>query len=224
MQSQTSQPDPDSQMAIDSRPQLWTEKYQSQRFFDLLTDEALNRNVLTWVKSWDEIVFPNRSKVNLSLPESMVNHPRMKYNRAVSFKKVDATGKVFYQQADQEFSYHNKKILTLYGPPGTGKSSLARVIARQSGYEPMEINASEMRSANDLLEAMANSLTQNSHFTRNGGQKPVCLIIDELDGAVSGNIGASFSKVVDFLKKSISKAKGPKTDDDALDSADEVLS
>lgn len=50
---------------------LWIDKYTSQKFFDLLTDEVLNRNVLTWIKSWDTVVFPERSKVNLRLPDSV---------------------------------------------------------------------------------------------------------------------------------------------------------
>lgn len=52
---------------------LWIEKYTSSRFFDLLTDEALNRNVLTWLKSWDDIVFPEKEKVSLALPDSIMN-------------------------------------------------------------------------------------------------------------------------------------------------------
>jgi chromosome transmission fidelity protein 18 len=52
--------------------QLWVDKYTSSRFFDLLTEEAVNRNVLTWLKSWDEVVFPEKSKVSLKLPESVL--------------------------------------------------------------------------------------------------------------------------------------------------------
>ena len=35
---------------------LWIDKYTSLKFFDLLTDEITNRNVLTCLKSWDEVV------------------------------------------------------------------------------------------------------------------------------------------------------------------------
>lgn len=96
----------------------------------MLTDEALNRNVLLWLKSWDEIVFPNKSKVNLKLPESITQAPGAIYKKDLTFRKVDSLGNVYYTTADQEFSYQNKKVLTLYGPPGTGKSTLARIIAK----------------------------------------------------------------------------------------------
>jgi len=109
--------------------QLWIDKYASQKFFDLLTDEVLNRNVLTWIKSWDPIVFPERSKVNLRLPDSVTKAPGPAFRKDITFKKVDSQGNVYYTSADQEFSQDNKKILTLYGPPGTGKSTMARVLA-----------------------------------------------------------------------------------------------
>ena len=35
------------------RPELWVDKYAPKKFFDLITDELQNRNVLTWLKSWD---------------------------------------------------------------------------------------------------------------------------------------------------------------------------
>lgn len=50
---------------------MWVDKYTSEKFFDLLTDEVVNRNVLTWLRSWDEIVFPQKSKVSFKMPESM---------------------------------------------------------------------------------------------------------------------------------------------------------
>ena len=60
---------------------------------------------------------------------------------------------------------------------------------------------------------MKNALTQNSHFTEGGDQKPVCLIVDEVDGAVSGGVG--FEKVAEFLRNCINKStSGNKSDDE----------
>ena len=56
---------------LKTNPMMWTEKYTSFKFFDLLSDEKTNRNVLTWLKSWDEVVFPENPLVNLKIPESL---------------------------------------------------------------------------------------------------------------------------------------------------------
>jgi hypothetical protein len=62
-----------------------------------------------------------------------------------------------------------------------------------------------MRSADDLIETIKNALTQNSYFS--GSNLPVCLIVDEVDGAANGGIGGGFSKVADFLKKCLKKGE-----------------
>lgn len=51
---------------------LWVDKYTSHKFFDLLTNEVTNRNVLTWLKTWDELVFPSKPKVSLKIPDQIL--------------------------------------------------------------------------------------------------------------------------------------------------------
>jgi chromosome transmission fidelity protein 18 len=102
---------------------MWTHKYKSIKYLDLLTPEHVNMNVLQWLKSWDPIVF---------------DRP------APSKARIDTFDK--YQRKQVDYSIDNKKVIILYGPPGTGKSTLARVLARMSGYEPREINGSDLRS------------------------------------------------------------------------------
>ena len=36
---------------------LYTEKYAPKHYSDLITEEKVNREILTWMKSWDDIVF-----------------------------------------------------------------------------------------------------------------------------------------------------------------------
>ena len=35
----------------------WVKKYEPNKFIELLTDEKVNRDILTWLKAWDPIVF-----------------------------------------------------------------------------------------------------------------------------------------------------------------------
>ena len=48
--------------------QLWVDKYAPKGYMDLLTDDVTNRKVMTWLKSWDQLAFPDRSAVNLKPP------------------------------------------------------------------------------------------------------------------------------------------------------------
>lgn len=44
------------------KSELWVDKYNPKNFIDLITDERINREFLTWMKSWDKIVFPKKQK------------------------------------------------------------------------------------------------------------------------------------------------------------------
>ena len=46
--------DPSSSRTEDT---LWVDRYRPKRFTDLLGDERVHREVLTWVKQWDVCVF-----------------------------------------------------------------------------------------------------------------------------------------------------------------------
>jgi MoxR-like ATPase len=87
------------------------------------------------------------------------------------------------------FSYLAKKpytsVVLLHGPPGIGKTTMALASVRSQNIEPIEINASQsMRSHEDvskLIDSCRHTRTISSLIR--GDQKPMCLILDEIDGS-----------------------------------------
>ena len=154
-----------------SRTLLWTEKYRARKFTDLIGDERTHRSVLRWLKGWDPIVFPSQYS---SRPKA----------RNIPNDNDNAGG------PDRP----HRKILLLTGPPGLGKTTLAHVCAKQAGYETQEINASDERTK-DVVKNRVRDLisTENVRSVDQGSNgnkrvvKPVCVVVDEVDGVVSGS-------------------------------------
>ncbi|KAG9607039.1 P-loop containing nucleoside triphosphate hydrolase protein, partial [Aureobasidium melanogenum] len=153
------------------RTLMWTEKYRARKFTELVGDDRTHRSVMHWLKRWDEIVFPGSSR-----------KPKHRKNT---------------ENAEQERPH--RKVLLLTGPPGLGKTTLAHVCAKQAGYEVQEINASDERSR-DVVKGRIRDMvgTENVRGVdqktaagkiRKAG-RPVCVIVDEVDGVVGGSGGA----------------------------------
>lgn len=150
---------------------MWTEKYRARKFTELIGDERTHRSVLRWFTGWDPIVFPGLSKP----------------------KKGQKPG----NNVDDDERAH-RKVMLLSGPPGLGKTTLAHVCARQAGYEVLEINASDDRSRDVVRGRIRDALgTENvkgmnvevgESKVRKVG-RPVCVVVDEVDGVVSGSGG-----------------------------------
>ncbi|KAI5781398.1 P-loop containing nucleoside triphosphate hydrolase protein [Geopyxis carbonaria] len=181
----------DNTVQTSTRHSLWTEKYRAKRFTDLVGDERTHRHVMHWLKEWEEIVFPS-------------NH------RATAKPGAERDG------------HERKKILLLHGPPGLGKTTLAHVAARQAGYEPLEINASDERSGEIVKGKIKDMVTiegvkscgLRSGKTQSLVVRPVCVVIDEIDGVTGGATGggeAGFIKALVDLIMADKRALDPQT-------------
>ncbi|KAG0705124.1 P-loop containing nucleoside triphosphate hydrolase protein [Suillus ampliporus] len=171
---------------------LWVDRYRPRKFTELLGNERVARETMAWVKQWDWCVF-GKKKSKKRLREDDEN-----YN------------------PDDEYHRPREKLLLISGPPGLGKTTLAHVVAKQAGYEVMEINASDARSAQVIDERIRPALESGSAV---GSVKPMLLIIDEIDGATGGGdnssgfvnklVSLTFDKPKNKRKKSDQKDKRP---------------
>ena len=70
-----------------------------------------------------------------------------------------------------------KKSALIYGPSGTGKTCSVYAIADETGYEVIEVNASDFRNAEQINQKVGNAIKQQSLFARGK-----IILVDEIDG------------------------------------------
>ena len=71
---------------------------------------------------------------------------------------------IFDLKSPASLKFLQNKLILLSGPPGTGKTTLARVIAKQCGYQTYEVNASDDRTGTSILRKIE---TLTSHQSIN---------------------------------------------------------
>ncbi|MBD3361507.1 replication factor C large subunit [Candidatus Woesearchaeota archaeon] len=81
----------------------------------------------------------------------------------------------------KDFKKQKKNAALLYGPAGSCKSCAVHALANELNLEVVEVNASDVRNANQINEKLGNALKQQSLFSRGK-----VILFDEIDG-VSGN-------------------------------------
>ncbi|TFK91791.1 P-loop containing nucleoside triphosphate hydrolase protein [Polyporus arcularius HHB13444] len=171
---------------------LWVDRYRPQRFTELLGDDRVHREVLSWVKEWDSCVFGKNK------------------NRGRKRARDDADG----ENLDQ-WRRPREKLLLLSGPPGLGKTTLAHIVAQHAGYNVFEINASDARSADVVDERIRPAVESGAKI---GSSRPNLVVIDEIDGATGGsdNSGGFVHRLIQLTQdKPKKKGTGRKQDPQA---------
>ncbi|KAH9900888.1 P-loop containing nucleoside triphosphate hydrolase protein [Cubamyces lactineus] len=161
-----------AQLANTTNTALWVDRYKPQRFTELLGDDRVHREVLSWVKEWDSCVF----------------------GKGKTRGKKRARGDEDGENLD-EWRRPKEKLLLLSGPPGLGKTTLAHIVAIHAGYDVFEINASDARSADVVDQRIRPALESGA---RVGSSRPYLVVIDEIDGATGGsdNSGGFIHKLI----------------------------
>ena len=182
---------------------LYTEKYKPKHYSDLLTEEKVNREILTWVKSWDDVVFNrkfNIPKIPVPIMNNSLSPNKPKFNKT-GLKKDEKNKDNLFQYIEVDYIRQKHKIILIGGQPGIGKTTLANIIAKQCGYEPIVVNASDERTTDKLILRIYNStLIHNlTNLKKDQKRKPTLLILDEIDG-ISSNSKKPIKTIIDFIK------------------------
>ena len=94
-----------------------------------------------------------------------------------------------------------KKVLLICGPPGIGKTSLAHVILKTYNYYPIEFNASEVRTSKIIEQKLSKIINQKSIMMMFNKTSKLSIIMDEIDGCLSGDKGGETNYKNSYSKK-----------------------
>ncbi len=90
-----------------------------------------------------------------------------------------------------------RKVALLHGPAGTGKTSSVMALAKERGYELVEMNASDTRNKDAILRIAGASAREG---TLTGGAKGKrILLIDEVDGITGREDRGGVKSLIDVI-------------------------
>ncbi|PWN50508.1 P-loop containing nucleoside triphosphate hydrolase protein [Violaceomyces palustris] len=178
---------------------MWVDRYRPRKFTELLGDERIHRDVMSWLKEWDECVFKRKNP-----RRSRHQQYRKDAATAAMVPGSSAFGQDQSNQWRDPYGRPQERVLLISGPPGLGKTTLAHVIASQAGYNVFELNASDSRTASAVEDQIRMALESASMKD----PRPTLVVIDEIDGATGG--GAGEGAGAGFVKALIRLIEGGK--------------
>lgn len=158
--------------------ELWQEKYRPVELEDYINLEAYGPLIEKW---WAPFANYYKSYQEYKLAQSQPVKKR------TSKKKQSSI-------IQQPRKLTETPFLVLYGEPGTGKTTLAHCLFKHYGLDVIEINSSDARSKG-LLTTAIDTGKKSVVYEETGGTKDIGIIMDELDGLSSGDVGGASTLV-----------------------------
>lgn len=98
----------------------------------------------------------------------------------------------------QGFKSEKKNAALLYGPAGSCKSCAVYALAKELNLEIVEVNASDVRNADQINDKLGNALKQQSLFFRDK-----IVLVDEVDGVSGTKDRGGIPALVKLIDKSV---------------------
>ena len=95
------------------------------------------------------------------------------------------------------FKKQRKNAALLYGPSGVGKTISVHVLANELNLEILEVNASDVRNADEINSMVGSAVGQMSLFA-----KGKIILVDEIDGLSGTKDRGGLLAIINIIEKS----------------------